>query len=135
MKAWKMDTVFVLLLAIVFVLIMGSVTQASVGGHVLGNYDFVSETYYWEVEVNKNLFGFLTVGTSFGTPTPELVIKSFVPSGVPTRIDYKLYAEVKIKDVSVRLTDWCDHWLVQHTDYMKPQQDKWGLQLQVKYEF
>ncbi len=129
------DVAFVLILATVFVLITGSVTQASVGGHVLGNYDFVSETYYWEVEVNKNLFGFLTVGTSFGTPTPELVIKSFVPSGVPTRIDYKLYTEVKIKDFSIRLTDWCNHWLVQHTDYMKPQQDKWGLQLQVKYEF
>jgi hypothetical protein len=135
MKLKIIDVSFVLLVALVFVLIMASVTQASIGGHVSGNYDFVSETYYWEVEVNKNLFGFLTVGTSFGTPTPELVIKSFVPSGVPTRIDYKLYAEVKIKDVSVRLTDWCDHWLVQHTDYMKPQQDKWGLQLQVKYEF
>lgn len=135
MKAWKIDTVFVLLLAIVFVLIMASVTHADIGGHVSGNYDFVSETYYWEVDVHKNIFGFLTLGTSFGTPTPEIVTKAFVPSGVPTRIDYKLYAEVKIKDVSVRLTDWCDHWLVQHTDYMKPQQDKRGLQLQVKYEF
>ena len=133
MKVWKIDVVFALLLAIVFVLIMTNVTQASVGGHVLGNYDFISETYYWEVDVHKKLFDFLTLGTSFGTPTPEIGTKAFVPSGVPTRIDYKLYAEVKIKDVSVRLTDWCDHWLVQHTDYMKPQQDKWGLQLQVKY--
>ena len=138
-KVSKPLRIICILLSILFVLATGwmvtDIASADIGGHVLGNYDFVSETYYWEVEVNKNLFGFLTVGTSFGTPTPELVIKSFVPSGVPTRIDYKLYAEVKIKDVSVRLTDWCDHWLVQHTDYMKPQQDKWGLQLQVKYEF
>ena len=122
-------------LIVLIIIVICLPVYAEIGGYVSGNYDFVSETYYWEVDVHKNIFGFLTLGTSFGTPTPEIVTKAFVPSGVPTRIDYKLYAEVKIKDVSVRLTDWCDHWLVQHTDYMKPQQDKWGLQLQVKYEF
>lgn len=133
MRLKIIDVAFVLILATVFVLVMGSVTRASVGGHISGNYDFVSETYYWEVEVRKNLFGFLTVGTSFGTPTPEIATKIFVPSGVPTRIDYNLYAEVKIKDFSIRLTNWCNHWLAQSNhSYLD---DTWGLDLTVKYEF
>lgn len=133
MKVWKINVVFALLLAMVFVLITAGVAQADIGGHVLGNYDFVAETYYWEVDVHKNIFGFLTLGTSFGTPTPEIVTKVFVPSGVPTRIDYKLYAEVKIKDFSIRLTDWCNHWLAQSNH--SSLDDTWGLDLTVKYEF
>jgi len=101
---------------------------------VAGEYDLVTRRWTWEVSGSHALANRLSIGYSLRCLCSEWVWKAgIVPSWVPIRQDYTVWAEARHGPWSVRLTDWCDHWLSQSG--MPPWADEWGLTLRVQREW
>lgn len=122
-----------IVLTVLLVLLLTNVVYA-MGGHVAVDYDTMNEDWVWEVEVFKDLGSFVKVGFNMATYSPVFGFKHFIPSWAPFRLDYQVYAEVKYKSVSLRVTDWCDHWFAQ-SGKDAWESDSHGLTLRLKYEF
>lgn len=122
-----------MVLTVLLVLLFTNVVYA-MGGHVAVDYDTMNEDWVWEVEVFKDLGSFVKVGFNMATYSPEFAFKHFIPSWVPFRLDYQVYAEVKYKSVSLRVTDWCNHWFAL-SEKDAWESDSYGLALRLKYEF
>jgi hypothetical protein len=79
--------------------------------------DFETSQDTWGVAFEKQigavgdfkLSGGGVVDTLLSGYTP----KEFLISGVPSRQDYTLYLKAEYKGLTVRLTDWCNHYLAQ----------------------
>lgn len=106
-----------------------------VGHHaVAGEYDFVTQQWIWEALGSHPLAEWLHVGYSLRCVCPEWVWKAgIVPSWVPTRQDYAIWAEVRYEQWSIKLTDWCKHWLSQSS--IPPGFDDYGLTLRLQWEW
>ena len=103
----------------------------AVSGHVGMDYDLLTEEWVWGVGLEKGLTDNVAVGTNLKTACPDYGYKGIVPSWIPELQRYEVWAEVRWKEVSVRLTDWCDHYLSQSGK----NDDKWGLKLSLRYSF
>jgi hypothetical protein len=124
------SVIFVLLL--VGLLAIQSVAFAA-DGYVAANYDALLKTWVWELSVHKDINSYLRVGTTLKTHGDKYAQKTIVPSFIPTMQGYEVWAEIQKGDFSVRITDWCDHWLSQSgvPSYI----DDEGLKLRVQYNF
>lgn len=103
----------------------------AVSGHIGMDYDLLTEEWVWDVGLEKGLTDNLVVGTTLSTTCPDYGYKGIIPSWIPELQRYEVWAEVRWKEVSVRLTDWCDHYLSQSGK----DDDKWGLKLSLRYSF
>ena len=101
---------------------------------VAGEYDLVSRQWTWEVAGAHPLAEWLSIGYSLRCLCDTWVWKAgMVPSWAPVRQDYTVWAEAQRGPWSVRLTDWCNHWLAQSG--RPPWTDEWGLTLRVQWEW
>ena len=107
--------------------------QAEVKSYVAVNYDTMNQDWLWELSINKHITDWWLVGTSMATYAPEYGFKFFVPSWIPHRLDYEVYTEFRYKDISLRITDWCDHWFSQSGK--GGWLDEWGLTVRLRYDF
>lgn len=125
MKAFRWFVVAVICLAF-------AAPAYAVSGHVDMHYDFIAEEWIWGVGLQKELGEHLAVGTVMEAACPEYGYKGIVPSWAPAMQRYEVWAEVRWQGMSVRLTDWCDHFLAQagSADW-----DACGLELRVRYAF
>jgi len=121
------------LLVVLFVcFLLAFPVQAKIEGYVAVDYDTLNEDWAWSLGVDKHITDWFLVGTTMTTMSPTYVFKHFIPSWVPHRLDYEVYAEVRLGDWSLRVTDWCDHWFSQSYHWGE---DEWGLKVRLKYEF
>jgi len=67
------------------------------------DYDTLAKDWAWTLSANKHITDRWLVGTSMTTYAPEYGFK----------LDYEVFTEFKYKDISLRITDWCDHWFSQ----------------------
>jgi len=101
---------------------------------VAGEYDLVTRQWTWEVTGSHPCADWLSIGYSLRCLCSDWVWKAeIVPSWAPIRQDYRVWAEARHGPWSVRLTDWCNHWLSQSG--MPPWADEWGLTLRVQREW
>lgn len=100
---------------------------------IAAEYDLLTGLWSWEGSGSKDLTGWLSVGYTLTAVCAGYGWKGFVPSFVPVRQDYSIWAEVQHGAWSLRVTDWCNHWLSQSG--MPPWADEWGLTLRVQWEW
>lgn len=96
---------------------------------VAGEYDILTQEWVWEASDEYNITDWLGIGYSLRCLCPCTTWKTVIPSWVPFRQDYEVWAEVRYKSVTVRLTDWCNHWLSQSGR----DDDTHGLRLRVEW--
>lgn len=104
----------------------------AVSGHVDMHYDFIAEEWTWGVGLERALGEHLAVGTALETMCPDYGYKGIVPSWIPEMQRYEVWAELRWRDISVKLIDWCNHYLAQSGI---DDNDTHGLTLRVRYEF
>ena len=121
------------LLAVLLILALSSATAYAVSGYVEGSYDLLTQQWVWSIEAKQPVGRCLTLGATLTTPCDGVRSKVILPSWCPTSQLYEMWAEARHGPVSVRLTDWCFHWLSQSGQTAA--QDKWGLGLSIRYEF
>lgn len=116
------------------VLLIGLSMPCMAAHQAAGEYDFVTRQWTWEAAGAHPLTERLSIGYSLRCLCPEWVWKAgLVPSWAPIRQDYTVWAEVQHGPWSVRLTDWCNHWLSQSG--RPPWADEHGLTLRVQWEW
>lgn len=116
---------------VLIVLLAASCSAAHI---VAAEYDLVSRQWVWEAAGTHPLAEWLSIGYSLRCLCDTWVWKAgIVPSWAPIRQDYTVWAEARHGPWSVRLTDWCDHWLSQ--SWLPPWADEWGLTLRVEWEW
>jgi len=121
-----------LALMVLLIVLISLPVYAEIGGYVSVDYDTMNKDWHWTLSVDKHITSWWLVGASMVTYAPEYGFKHFIPAWVPYRLDYEVYAEVHYKNVSLRVTSWCDHWFSQSYNY---DGDSHGLTLRLKYEF
>ena len=121
-----------LALMVLLIVLISLPVYAEIGGYVSVDYDTMNQNWHWTLSVDKHITSWWLVGASMVTYAPEYGFKHFIPAWVPYRLDYEVYAEVHYKNVSLRVTSWCDHWFSQSYNY---DGDSHGLTLRLKYEF
>lgn len=98
-------------LAIILALIVATPCTAS---HIVaGEYDLIRREWVWEASGDYDIVDWLGVGYSLRCMCPGYCWKTIIPSWFPHRQDYSVWAEARYGDWSIRLTDWCNHWLAQ----------------------
>ena len=122
-----------LALIILLIVLLSLPVYAEIGGYVSVEYDTLNQDWLWVLNVDKHLTDWWLVGASMATYAPEYGFKHFIPSWVPYRLDYEVYTEFRYKDVSLRITDWCDHWFSQSGKGWWF--DEWGLTVRLRYDF
>ena len=125
------------MIAIIIILLLTLIPTASharISGHVAMDYDTLNEDWLWTLSVDKHITSWWLVGTSMATYAPGYGFKHFVPSWIPHRLDYEVYTELRYKDLSLRIIDWCDHWFDQSGVDARGN-DKYGLQIRLRYDF
>jgi len=101
---------------------------------VAGEYDLVTQQWTWETAGAHPLAEWLSIGYSLRCLCDTWVWKAgIVPSWVPIRQDYTVWAQVQRGAWVLRVTDWCNHWLAQSG--RPPWADEWGLTLRVQWEW
>jgi hypothetical protein len=120
-------------LIVLIIIVICLPVYAEIGGYVSVEYDTLNQDWLWVLNVDKQLTPWFKVGTALGTYSEGFGFKHFVPSWIPHRLDYEVYAEVHYKNFSLRVTDWCDHWFAQSDqDWLA---DRWGLTVRLRYDF
>jgi hypothetical protein len=120
-------------LIILLIVLLSLPVYAEIGGYVSVEYDTLNQDWLWVLNVDKQLAPWFKIGTTLGTYSEGFGFKHFVPSWIPHRLDYEVYAEVHYKNFSLRVTDWCDHWFAQSDqDWLA---DRWGLTIRLRYDF
>lgn len=107
--------------------------RAEIKGYVAVDYDTMSQDWTWTLSVDKHLTSWWLVGTSMSTYAPDYGFKHFIPTWIPHRLDYEVYTEISLSQISLRITDWCDHWFSQSG--VREWEDEWGLKIQLRYDF
>jgi hypothetical protein len=123
----------VVLISLLLCVVLATPVSADIKGFVAVDYDTMDQSWLWELEVNKYITPYWLVGTNMTTYAPGYAFKHFIPSWVPYRLDYQVYTEFRYKTVSLRITDWCDHWFSQSGEDWE--QDTYGLTVRLRYEF
>lgn len=101
---------------------------------VAAEYDLLSSLWSWEASANKPLTDWLSVGYSLTVVCDGAIYKAgLVPSWIPVRQDYAIWAEVQHGAWSLRVTDWCNHWLSQSRQ--PAWEDSQGLSIRVQWEW
>jgi len=101
---------------------------------VAGEYDLVTRRWTWEVSGDHALADWLSIGYALRCLCSDWVWKAgVVPSWVPIRQDYEVWAQVRRGAWTLRVMDWCNHWLAQ--SHMPAWADEWGLTLRVQREW
>lgn len=119
-----------LLLALLLFLAAPALAQHTVSGE----YDLLTGLWSWEASANKPLTDWLTIGYSLIAVCDGATFKAgMIPSFTPIRQDYSIWAQVQRGAWSVRLTDWCNHWLSQSGQ--PAWQDAQGLSVRVQWEW
>lgn len=80
---------------------------------VAGEYDLLSGLWVWEAAGDHPLTDWLYVGYRMRCVSPAIRWKTVLPSWAPVRQDYEVWVEAERGAWSIRLTDWCNHWLAQ----------------------
>lgn len=88
-------------------------TPCSASHVVAGEYDLLSGLWMWEAAGAQPLNEWLCVGYRMRCLCNGWAPKAIIPSWIPIRQDYEVWAEVQRGVWTIRLTDWCDHWLSQ----------------------
>jgi hypothetical protein len=110
------------------------VSPAAAQHTIAGEYDLLTGLWAWEATAARQLTGWLSVGYSLTVVCDGAIYKAgLVPSWAPVRQDYSIWAEVRHGAWSLRVTDWCNHWLAQSG--RPPWADEWGLTLRVQWEW
>ena len=122
-----------LALIILLIVLLSLPVYAEIGGYVSVEYDTLNQDWLWVLNVDKRLTPWFKVGTELGTYSEGFGFKHFVPSWIPHRLDYEVYAEVHYKNFSLRVTSWCDHWFAQSDHDWSA--DRWGLTVRLRYDF
>jgi len=120
-------------LIVLIIIVICLPVHADLGGHVSVDYDTLNQDWLWVLNVDKQLTPWFKIGTTLGTYSEGFGFKHFVPSWIPHRLDYEVYAEVHYKNFSLRVTDWCDHWFAQSDQNWSA--DRWGLTVRLRYDF
>lgn len=120
-------------LIMLLIVLLSSPVYAKIGGYVSVEHDTLNQDWLWVLNVDKQLTPWFKVGTTLGTYCEGFGFKHFVPSWIPHRLDYEVYAEVHYKNFSLRVTDWCDHWFAQSDQDWSA--DRGGLTVRLRYEF
>lgn len=101
---------------------------------VAGEYDVVTRRWTWEASGGHALTDRLSIGYSLRCLCDDWTWKAgLVPSWVPIRQDYEVWAQLHYGPWSLRVTDWCNHWLAQSG--MSARADGWGLRLRLQWEW
>ncbi len=119
-------------LMIVVICLALAAPACAVSGYVGMDYDFMSQAWVWGVGLERGLGEYLAVGTALEAVCPGYGYKGPIPSWMPEMQRYEVWAEARWRDVSVRITDWCDHYLAQSGVNGN---DTHGLTLRVRYGF
>ena len=122
-----------LTLILLLCLLVALPVHAQIKGYVAVDYDTMTRDWLWTLSVDKHITDWWLVGTTMTTRTPGYAFKHFIPSWIPHRLDYEVYTEFRYKDISLRVTDWCDHWFSQSDK--GGWLDEWGLTVRVRYDF
>ena len=122
-----------LTISLLILLALAVPAHAEIKGFVAVDYDTMNKDWVWTLNVDKHLTDWWLVGTSMSTYAPEYGFKHFIPAWVPYRLDYEVYAEVRYKDFSLRVTSWCDHWFAQSDQDWSA--DRAGLTVRLRYDF
>ena len=117
---------------VLLIVLISLPVYAEIRGYVSVDYDTMNKDWHWTLSVDKHITSWWLVGASMVTYAPFYTYKHSIPAWVPHRLDYEVYAEVHYKNVSLRVTSWCDHWFSQSYNY---DGDLHGLTLKLKYEF
>lgn len=101
---------------------------------IAAEYDLLTGLWAWEASAARQLTGWLTIGYSLTAMCDGAMFKAgMLPSFTPIRQDYAIWAQVQHGAWSLRVTDWCNHWLAQSG--RPPWADEWGLTLRVQWEW
>jgi len=122
-----------LTISLLILLALAIPAHAEIKGFVAVDYDTMNEDWVWTLSVDKHLTDWWLVGTSMTTYAPQYTFKHFIPAWVPYRLDYEVYAEVRYKNFSLRVTSWCDHWFAQSDQSWSA--DISGLTVRLRYDF
>lgn len=121
-------------IAIALMCVLIAATPCSASHTVAGEYDLVRRQWTWEATGAHPLAEWLSIGYSLRCLCDQWVWKAgIVPSWAPVRQDYTIWAEARHGPWSVRLTDWCNHWLSQSGQ--PPWADEHGLTVRVQWEW
>jgi len=122
------------LLVVLFVcFLLAFPVQAKIEGYAAVDYGLLNHSWTWTLSVDKCITDYWLVGTMMTTQAPGYAFKHFIPSWIPHRLDYEVYTEFRYKDISLRITDWCDHWFSQSGK--GGWLDEWGLTVRLRYDF
>ena len=122
-----------LALMVLLIVLISLPVYAEIGGHVSVEYDTLNRDWLWVLNMDKHLTDWWLVGASMTTYAPEYGFKHFIPAWVPYRLDYEVYTEVRYKNLSLRVTSWCDHWFAQSDQDWSA--DRGGLTVRLRYDF
>jgi hypothetical protein len=122
-----------LTISLLILLALAIPAHAEIKGFVAVDYDTINKDWVRTLNVDKHLTDWWLVGASMATYAPEYGFKYFIPAWVPYRLDYEVYTEVRYKNVSLRVTSWCDHWFAQSDQDWSA--DRWGLTVKLRYDF
>lgn len=101
---------------------------------VAAEYDLLSSLWSWEASANKPLTDWLTIGYSLTAMCDGATFKAgIIPSFTPIRQDYAIWAQAQHGAWSLRVTDWCNHWLSQSRQ--PAWEDSQGLSIRVQWEW
>lgn len=100
---------------------------------IAAEYDLLTGLWAWEATAARQLTGWLSVGYTLTAVCAGYGWKGFVPSFVPVRQDYSIWAEVQHGAWSLRVTDWCNHWLSQSRQ--PAWEDSQGLSIRIQWEW
>jgi hypothetical protein len=99
---------------------------------IAAEYDLLTGLWAWEATAARQLTGWLSVGYSLTVVCDGAIYKAgLVPSWIPVRQDYSIWAQVQHGAWSLRVTDWCNHWLSQSG--RSPWEDTQGLAVRVQW--
>ncbi len=118
-------------LAIILALVVATPCTAS---HIVaGEYDLLSGLWVWEASEDHPLADWLYVGYRMRCLCDGWAPKTIVPSWIPIRQDYEVWAEARYGDWTIRITDWCNHWLSQSG--VSRSEDTDGLTVRVQWQW
>jgi hypothetical protein len=121
-----------LLIALALLLLLAAPALAQ--HTVSGEYDLLTGLWSWEAAGSKPVTDWLSVGYTLTAVCDGAIYKAgIVPSWVPVRQDYAIWLQATCGAWSVRVTDWCNHWLSQSGK--PPASDTWGLRVRVQWEW
>lgn len=125
---------YLLVLALGFVLTATAwCTAAPVSGYVEGKYNTLEKSWEWALSVEKPLGSNLAIGTTMACFAANYGLKGgVVPSWMPDKQLYELWAELRLGDLSLRVSDWCTHTFARAGIGID---DEWDLSVSLRYAF